>query len=145
MKKLKNAQKARPGFNARKMGDLIWYERPWLSLYADNEKPAVFYLYKWAECDTWLDRWLVWKVDMEDLHRFFNIKVSLRTLLRNAEQVWVIDTDEAFDIRDSQLCHGRDLPNRYLPPEESFYNETAYSDFALQFGKRLAACRNRRF
>jgi len=137
MKKLKNAQHAEPGFHAVKMGDLLYFEGPLISLFADKHKPDTYYLYKWADRDNRANRWLVFRLSSRELLLFFSAEVSLLELLHNARCVWVMDMNSSLEIAGVVSSRVPDLPAEYLPSAWAYYNEAEYTMFASVFRRTL--------
>ena len=59
-------------------------------------------------------------VSDETLHDFLNRRVSLRSIINNSNSVFVVDKGYNNDIKNSALIPLDDLPNDYLPLENSY-------------------------
>lgn len=59
-------------------------------------------------------------VSDETLHDFLNRRVSLRSIINNSNSVFVVDKGYNNDIKNSALIPLEDLPNDYLPLENSY-------------------------
>ncbi|MBL0912360.1 MAG: hypothetical protein IBJ09_08300 [Bacteroidia bacterium] len=137
MKKLKNTQHIETGFHAVKMGDLLYFEGPLISLFADKHNPDTYYLYKWADRDSRANRWLVLRLSSQELLLFFNAGISLLELIRNAGTVWLMDMNSALEVSGMVSSPVPDLPAEYLPAAGAYYSEGAYTMFASAFHSTL--------
>jgi hypothetical protein len=133
MRDIKGISIPKLGFVPQKVGDLIYHEGPLLSLFVDRNNPENYYLYKWADCDKYINRWLVVQLNAISLRDFFYKEISLRTLLLNSPVTYVLQLDENLTESAIMVCATNDLPDDYLPKENSYYEEEKYSDFALAF------------
>ena len=59
-------------------------------------------------------------VSDETLHDFLNRRASLRSIINNSDSIFVVDKGYNNDIKDSALIPLADLPNDYLPLENSY-------------------------
>lgn len=138
MKDIKGIKIQKLGFTPQKIGDLIYHEGPLLSLFLDRNNPDTYYLYKWADCDENTNRWLVLQLNSINLRSFFYKEISLRTLLLNSPLTYVLGLDDNLVEADIMICATADLPETYLPNENSFYGEEKYTEFALTFKTIIA-------
>jgi hypothetical protein len=123
MKEIKGIKIPTLGFAPQKIGDLIYHEGPLLSLFLDRNNPDIYYLYKWADCDERTNRWLVLQLNSINLRSFFYKEISLRTLLLNSPLTYVLALDDSLAEVDIMICATADLPESYLPKENSFYTK----------------------
>lgn len=137
MKERKNTQHTETGFQAVKMGDLLYFEGPLISLFADKHNPDTYYLYKWAGRDSRADRWLVLRLGSQELLLFFNAGISLLELIRNAGTVWLLDMNNALEVSGMVSRAVPDLPAEYLPAAGTYYSEAEYTTFASAFHSTL--------
>jgi hypothetical protein len=91
-----------------------------------------------ADCDERTNRWLVLQLNSINLRSFFYKEISLRTLLLNSPLTYVLALDDSLAEVDIMICATADLPESYLPKENSFYNEEKYTEFALTFKTIIA-------
>jgi hypothetical protein len=139
MKTIKGIAIPKLGFAPQKIGDLIYHEGPLLSLFIDRDNSENYFLYKWADCDKKVNRWLVVQLNAISLRNFFYKEISLRTLLLNGPVTYVLQLDDNLTESGILVCATSDLPENYLPKENSYYEEEKYSDFALAFKTILAS------
>lgn len=133
MKELKGISIPTLGFIPQKIGDLIYFEGPLLSLFLDRNNPDTYYLYKWADCNETINRWLVIQLNSVSLRSFFFKEISLRNLLLNSPLSYVLGIDDTLIEKEIIVCATTDLPEIYLPKENSFFSEEKYTDFASTF------------
>jgi hypothetical protein len=138
MKAMTGIKISKLGFIPQKIGDLIYHEGPLLSLFIDRNNPGTYYLYKWADCDEKVNRWLVLQLNTIDLRSFFYKEISLRTLLLNSPLTYVLSLDDKLVEVNMMVCSTVDLPKEYLPKENSLYSEEKYTEFASTFKTIIA-------
>lgn len=138
MKEIKGTQIQKLGFSPQKIGDLIYHEGPLLSLFIDKENTDMYYLYKWADCDEISNRWLIIHLNSITLKSFFFKDISLRNLFLNHPFVYVVNLDDNLFETEIMICSTNNLPEEYLPKENSFFNEEKYSEFASTFKSIIA-------
>lgn len=141
MKELKGISIPTLGFIPQKIGDLIYFEGPLLSLFLDRNNPDTYYLYKWADCNETINRWLVIQLNSVSLRSFFFKEISLRNLLLNSPLSYVLGIDDTLIEKEIIVCATTDLPEIYLPKENSFFSEEKYTDFASTFKTIIANSR----
>ena len=137
MKGVKGIKITELGFIPQKIGDLIYHEGPLLSAYNDRNNPDTYYLYKWADCDEKVNRWLVSQVSISNLRSFFLKEISLRTLVLSNPSVFILELDDKLMESGIMISATTDLPNEYMPKESSFYKEDAFTDFSQTFKTRI--------
>lgn len=133
MKDIQGTRIDKLGFYPQKLGDLIYFEGPLLSLFIDKNKPDTYYLYKWADNDETSNRWIITPIDSSVLRSFFKKEVSLKEIILNNPICYCIDLDGDLTERVIYVCSSTDLPEGYLPSEDSFYKEESYTEFAQTF------------
>ena len=62
-----------------RIGDLINMDGPMLVLYKNNRTNDM-YLFDWVDNDEVSNRWLIYKVDKDDLSDFIKTKISYKSL-----------------------------------------------------------------
>lgn len=141
MKELKGISIQKLGFVPQKIGDLIYFEGPLLSLFLDRNNPDIYYLYKWADCNETNNRWLVIQLNSINLRSFFFKEVSLRNLLLSSPLTYVLGLDDSLAEKEIIVCSTSDLPEIYLPKENSYFSEEKFTDFASTFKTIIANSR----
>lgn len=133
MKELTGIRISQLGFQPQKLGDLIYHEGPLLSLFIDNENPDIYYVYKWVDNDETVNRWIIAQVNSAILRNFFHKRISLRNLIVNHPVTFSIEINNSLAKQNIQVCATAELPEEYLPAENSFYDEEAFTEFAESF------------
>lgn len=133
MKNINGIEIQKLSFTAQKLGDLIYYEGPLLSLYVDTENPGLYYLYKWADCDENVNRWLIAQTNEATLRKFFSKKDSLRNIILNNAIIYVVDLNDNLEQTHIQVSATTELLQEYLPDVQSYFVEEQYTDFANEF------------
>lgn len=111
-----------------KMSDLIFFDGPLLSHYV--HKSGTNYLSYWVDCDDENERWLVFNVGLTYLQRYVNGEISLLNLLKGIDNglINVVDVNTDGDIINNKLVEISDLPESYLPDEDSLFDQTFQKD-----------------
>lgn len=133
MKELTGIRISQLGFQPQKLGDLIYYEGPLLSLFIDDENPDIYYLYKWVDNDKTVNRWIVVQINSAILRNFFHKRISLRNLIVTHPVTFSVEMNNGLAEQNIQVCATAELPEEYLPAENSFYDEEAFTEFAEAF------------
>lgn len=138
MKELKGISILKLGFVPQKIGDLIYFEGPLLSLFIDRSNPDIYYLYKWADCDDNTNRWLIVQLNSISLRSFFFKETSLRNILLSCPLTYVVELDDNLIEKEITVCATTDVPQAYLPTDSSYFSEEKYTDFASTFKTIIA-------
>lgn len=113
-----------------KVSDLLYFDGPLLSHFQslDNDH----YLFYWVDVDDQFNRWIIFRVSLEKIKRYLNRKDTLHTVLLTSieEFVYKVDIDESLTYNNVDLIFIKDLPDNYLPEQDSFYNNTPQSEGA---------------
>lgn len=113
--------------NLVKVSDLIYFEGPLLSRWRDREGKD--YLYYWCDVDENYNRWLILPVPSEMLKRYLQGEEILRTLVTHPEIAYLVEIDSNGDEQKVKQIVVSDLPEDYLPSEDSYYDpELAMSE-----------------
>lgn len=118
----------------KKLGDIVYYEGPFVSLFLCKKEHNKFYIYKWVNRDNVANRWLVYRVSSNDLVNYFRGKLSLLTILTKTKFVYTLDLGYEIEPILVKRVKIKDIPFDYFPMENSYYNEK----FATEFGKKCA-------
>ncbi len=126
-------------FNPKKMGDFIYYEGPLLSHFQDVTRPYEHYFYRWVDDDREVNRWLIFKVNKENLIKFFNGIFTELDLIATNNVVTFLDLDDNLNKRGIYLSSFEDIPFDYLPSNKTFFDAGRYEPYALELKNKLAA------
>ena len=137
MEKLKAFPIEDLGIKLQLQGDLLYHEGPLLSHFVNEDNPKEHYFYKWTDCDDVSNRWLIFKVSIEKLHDFFEQKVNLLQLIKQNPFVYLIDLDNDLNQKNLFFCQKQNIPEDYLPSENSFFKEVQYEKYALLLKEKL--------
>jgi hypothetical protein len=137
MKKVKGLNINHLGFTPVKLGDFLYYEGPLLSHFTDRDKPDDHYFYRWVDNDDDTNRWLISKFTERDLVSFFKGDLSLRQLITNNVYVILLDLDDHLNKNQILLMPTSDLPDNYLPIQQSFFEEKYYQTYAVRLKQQL--------
>lgn len=104
--------------------DLIRYEGPLVSLYLSNNKE--YYLYCWCEVYKTYHRWLVFRITHSKLRSYIECESSLKELVINPVDKfhYLLDINNELEIKEVCIIFPEDLPNSYIPDEDSFFNSS---------------------
>lgn len=117
-----------PYSDHKKVDDLIQYEGPILSLFINSS--SQFYLYYWVDDDESFHRWLIARVDIESLVGYLDGKVSLHSILTDADREYILiaDQNRDYEFVNSYLIQSSLIFEDYLPEKESFFESNDISD-----------------
>jgi predicted flap endonuclease-1-like 5' DNA nuclease len=125
------------GFKPLKLGDFLFHEGPLVSHFVDSSNLKEHYLYKWCDSDALCNRWLIAKCSEDLLIDFLNNKITLRGIINANAFVYVMDLDDDLNEHSILIANTQDLPEAYLPTENSFFNEKQYEKYAIQLKEIL--------
>lgn len=125
------------GLNLQFKGDLIYYEKPLLSHFVNPTNSNEHYFYKWSDFDEKCNRWLIFKVTVENLTSFFEGDLTLLHLIQKNQFVYFVDFDTNINEVNAFICPIQKIPNDYLPSERSFFKESQYEKYALTLRNEL--------
>jgi hypothetical protein len=137
MKDIKGLKINDLGFNPVKLGDFLYYEGPLLSHFIDKNKPEDNYFYSWVDFDETAHRWLISKFTEKDLLAFFNGEISMQALTKSNNFITLLDLDNELNKLQIQIVPTSDVPDNYLPIDDSFYKEEFYHTYATQLKQTL--------
>lgn len=122
MKTIKRIETKNCNFDKfKKVADLIYFDGPLLSHYVtDNGDNYFFY---WLDQDDTDNRWLFARIDYDIIQRFFKKELTLRKVLSSPLDniVYTVDIDNDGKHYNFQAHSIEDLPEDYLPAEDSYY------------------------
>lgn len=137
MENLDNYKIANLTLNLNRKGDLLYHEGPLLSHFVAADSTREHYFYKWSDCDERCNRWLIFKVSVENLLIFFEGKLNLLDLIQKNQFVYFADFDGDINEINAFICPTQKIPEDYLPSERSFFKEKQYEKYALELKKTL--------
>ena len=100
---------------------MIFFEGPLLSHYVSDKGDD--YLFYWVDSDSQDNRWMVLRVSLSSLQRYISKDISLRELIDrpNDGYLYLVDIDNNLKHHDVKLVQPTDLPEDYLPAQDSYY------------------------
>ena len=111
MKTLKGRQITQlPVYNLFKIGDLVNYQGPLLSLFSNPK--GELYIYQWCDCDESHHRWLIYPVTLNQLSNYLNRKLTHYQLMMSHRVVYAVDLDG-----DAEPHHLLKLPTAEIPED----------------------------
>ena len=137
MEHIEATQIANLGIKLVKQGDLLYHEGPLLSHFINEDNPDEHYLYKWTDCDDICNRWLIFRVSVDNLKSFFEKKTNLLQLIHQNPFVYFIDLDNDLHPSNVVICPTNQIPMDYLPSERSFFKEKQYERYAFELKDSL--------
>lgn len=113
------------------VSDLIYVDGPLLSDF--ENKKGEHYLYYWVDVDETYNRWLVFRTDITTIQDYLNKKISFLTVIKNANDEFVIsvDVDNDLNYNNQRIVFIKDLPNEYLPDYDSYYDFEVKGDLDI--------------
>jgi len=103
------------------VGVLLFQEFPVTTLYSgDNNMPIIK---EWIDCDDNIDRLFFYQSSKENLKKFLGGKISQGELIRNSidDLIFIVD-EENGQPKQIKLVSTSQIPEEYLPSEDSFFN-----------------------
>ncbi|TAE74991.1 MAG: hypothetical protein EAZ85_03405 [Bacteroidetes bacterium] len=137
MENLENYKIASLGLALQRKGDLLYHEGPLLTHFINSENANEHYFYKWSDIDENCNRWLIFKVTIENLTSFFEGSITLLQLIQNNQFVYFVDLDTDINEVNAFICPTNKIPNDYLPSGKSFFKESQYEKYALTLRNEL--------
>ncbi len=119
------------GINLQHKGNLLYHEGALLSHFVNPTNPNEHYFYKWTDCDEQCNRWLIFKVSVENLNSFFGGNLTLLQLIQKNQFVYFADFDTNINEINAFVCPTQKISDDYLPSETSFFKENQYEQYAL--------------
>jgi hypothetical protein len=105
----------------KKKVDLIEMDGPLLSLYQNEQGDS--YLFYWLDADSQYNRWMLIRIQSASLLPYLRHEISLRQVLLHTPDpfVWISDLDNKMVWSHTQCVNLKNIPEDYLPGEESFF------------------------
>jgi hypothetical protein len=107
-----------------KICDLITFEGPLLSHYMTSKGEN--YLFKWVDTDGINNRWMFFRVDLNELQKYINKEISLFELVTNCLDyfVYFVDIDSEINYHNICIVSIDNIENDYMPEIDSIYEFT---------------------
>lgn len=104
-----------------KCSDLIYFDGPLLSHYIDEYGDN--YLMYWLEADDTYNRWMIVRTSITQIHRYTAKEITLREVILHPcdSFVWITNIDDELRCHHTQCVPIANLPEQYLPDEDSMY------------------------
>ena len=105
----------------KKVADLIYFDGALLSHYVTNNGDN--YIFYWIDQDDTDNRWLFARIDNDMIQKFFKKELTLRKVLSSPLDniIYTVDIDNDGKHHNFQAHSIEDLPEDYLPAEDSYY------------------------
>lgn len=118
-----------------KIGDLLFFEAPYISLMRHLPTDALFCFY-WATLGTDYHRWMVFRVDESLVERLIEHQLSYRDFILNDLDHVLLFMDISIESGEPKYKIHRVLPKReidksYMPSSSAFFDETDTEDLDL--------------
>jgi hypothetical protein len=137
MENLENYKIASLELTLERKGDLLYHEGPLLTHFINSKNANEHYFYKWSDIDENCNRWLIFKVSVENLISFFEGNLTLLELIQKNQFVYFVDLDTEINEVNAFICPTGKVPDDYLPSERSFFKESQYEKYALTLKNEL--------
>ncbi|MBK6566441.1 MAG: helix-turn-helix transcriptional regulator [Saprospiraceae bacterium] len=109
----------------KKLGDLIYHEGPFLSLFTDLGN---MFLCRWVDCNNHVNMWMFSSISSFELLLFYQNKLSLRQYYESCIQLAIVEIDDSLKVKKIRSLDS--LPNEYLPKKNSYYVDELYTEFS---------------
>ncbi len=106
-----------------KVGDLVNYEGPLLSLFS-NERGDL-YLYDWSDKDTRYNRWLIFRITLDQLNHYLNGNLSHYQLITTCytDNIYSVDIDGQLNYHNIRQLNVDEIPPEYLPKSNVLHDD----------------------
>lgn len=106
--------------------DLIYFDGPLLSEFVSDKGEV--YLKYWCDCDENVNRWMVFKIKEQDrLRLVLGVKSLYQAILEQPDH-FVFFSDEDERKEKYQMVMSKNIPQSYLPDEDSFLDIEDYRE-----------------
>jgi hypothetical protein len=111
--------------NLVRIGDLVYFEGPLLTLFEDTNNGRL-YVFDWVDRDAVCNRWLLYRVSATALLAFIEKKIDHSELFKSISdnRFYVADIETNHRIIDYTLSELNDVPSKYLPNAETYFDES---------------------
>lgn len=106
-----------------------------------------YYLYYWCDVDDWHNRWLVFRVTKTILRNYLSGAVRLYDLVLSPIDgiQYLLDIDNALSVRNTYVVQPNDLPESYIPGQNSYYSDSQLNPESCKEDKQIMSAKNRLF
>ncbi len=120
-----------PFENLKKIGDLIFFDGPLMSVFVDDSD--CIFIFDWADSDDENNRWLVYEISIEKLTQYLYKKISHYQLISSPEKEIIIsvDIDNNLDKKNIFALSPFNLPSEYLPKHDILHQDEESPDLLL--------------
>ena len=104
-----------------KVRDLINYETPLLSHFINDIGEN--YIFYWLDVDMLINKWLVFKTDINTINLYLNGNLTLYDLIKMAPDGYgyIIDIDNNSNYSNIEQIQIKNLDKSFFPSQDSFY------------------------
>jgi hypothetical protein len=115
--------------------DLISYDGPVVSLFKKEDDDFIFL---WVDCDEYHNRWIVAPTSRETLKAYLNQATTLRHVILDANLLLAFETTKTAQRRNFRYLAPGNLPDAYMPTEESYLFREIATEAAIQLADTRA-------
>lgn len=126
-----NSDKKLDTTNFVRVGDLVHFEGPLLSLFEDVNS-GHFFIFDWVDRNQKYNRWLIYRVSPKSLWQFLCGKISHLEVFKNkpSNDVYFSDIDyQSKTFSPYNTCKITVLPENYLPNNDNFFDSSDCNAF----------------
>lgn len=128
-------------FSATKMGDLIYYEGPFLSHFKSEDED---YFCDWLDNDDNVNRWGLFKITKDNLKKYFKKELTLNQLILLNDEIiiWEIGNliDGKMNYTSKYIIDIEEFKKYYFDEtkeDKSHYNERHFEEYAITLKNSL--------
>ncbi len=111
-----------PWPNLVRIGDLVNFEGPILTLFSDQERKSL-YLYDWVDNDHYYNRWLIFQGEPRKILDFVNQRISHYELFATPVEPYYysVDIDGNLNFTNYRKIMANQVPQSYYPDRQVFF------------------------
>lgn len=112
-----------PWPNLVRIGDLVNFEGPLLTLFSDQERKSL-YLYDWVDNDHQYNRWLIFQGEPRKILEFVNQRISHYELFATPVEPYYysVDIDGNLNFTNYRKIMTNQVPQAYYPDRQAFFD-----------------------
>ncbi len=109
--------------NFQKVGDLVYFDGPLLSVFHDENNES--WVYGWVDSDNQYNRWIIFKTSFRSLSSYLKGEMSHYDLIKNCKkrEVFFADLDNDIQYHNVIVMSAEHVPNEYLPELYVFHDD----------------------